>query len=243
MPSFATEVKNEIARLMYDAPCDRTAEMAALLRMGGTITFGPHRTFGVNFTTENAAVARKMLNLLKLEGEGVRTEISARRARRLNKHNNYLVRIVPSPGVEGLLEHLGLMQGGSLNLGQEQKGLAILRKNCCRAAYLRGAFLGGGSVNRPEAHYHLELVAPNYAFAHLLHTLMRRLEFPAGIAERRRDKAEDAGLIIHQQAHVVGRLRLFQRAETLLLIAGAAHAPKGIIDDIAGDIDDICDNS
>ena len=170
---------------MYDQACDRTAEMAALLRMGGTITFGPHRTFGVNFTTENAAVARKMLNLLKLEGEGVRTEISARRARRLNKHNNYLVRIVPSPGVEGLLEHLGLMQGGSLNLGQEQKGLAILRKNCCRAAYLRGAFLGGGSVNRPEAHYHLELVAPNYAFAHLLHTLMRRLEFPAGIAERR----------------------------------------------------------
>ena len=185
MPSFATEVKNEIARLMYDAPCDRTAEMAALLRMGGTITFGAHRTFGVNFTTENAAVARKMLNLLKLEGAGVHTEISARRARRLSKHNNYLVRIVPSPGVEGLLEHLGLMQGGSLNLGQEQKGLAILRKNCCRAAYLRGAFLGGGSVNRPEAHYHLELVAPNYAFAHLLHTLMKRLEFPAGIAERR----------------------------------------------------------
>ena len=91
---------------MYDQACDRTAEMA----------FGPHRTFGVNFTTENAAVARKMLNLLKREGEGVRTEISARRARRLNKHNNYLVRIVPSPGVEGLLEHLGLMQGGSLNL-------------------------------------------------------------------------------------------------------------------------------
>ena len=70
-----------------------------------------------------------------------------------------------------------------------------------------------------------------------------RFEADAGIAERRRDKAEDAGLIIHQQAHVVRRLRLFQRAETLLLIAGAAHAPKGIIDDIAGDIDDICDNS
>lgn len=185
MPSFATEVKNEIARLMYTEACDRTAEMAALLRMGGTITFGAHHAFGVNFTTENAAVARKLLNLLKLEGAGVRTEISARRTRRLNKRNNYLVRIVPSPGVAGLLEHLGLMQDGSLNLGQEPKNLAILRKNCCRAAYLRGAFLGGGSVNRPEAHYHLELVAPNYAFAHLLHTLMKRLSFPAGIAERR----------------------------------------------------------
>ena len=88
MPSFATEVKNEIARLMYTEACDRTAEMAALLRMGGTITFGAHHAFGVNFTTENAAVARKLLNLLKLEGAGVRTEISARRTRRRNKRNN-----------------------------------------------------------------------------------------------------------------------------------------------------------
>ena len=83
MASFAAEVKNEIARLMYDRGCDRTAEMAALLRMGGTITFGASHTFGVNFTTENAAVARKMIGLLRQEGAGVHTEIAARRARRL----------------------------------------------------------------------------------------------------------------------------------------------------------------
>ena len=185
MASFAAEVKNEIARLMYDSACDRTAEMAALLRMGGTITFGASHTFGVNFTTENAAVARKMIGLLRQEGAGVHTEIAARRARRLKKNNNYLVRIAPQPGVAELLEHLGLMQEGSLNLGQERKGLAILRKPCCRAAYLRGAFLGGGSVNRPEASYHLELVTPSYAFADLLHSLMRRFDFPAGITDRR----------------------------------------------------------
>ena len=185
MASFAAEVKNEIARLMYDSGCDRTAEMAALLRMGGTITFGASHTFGVNFTTENAAVARKMIGLLRQEGAGVHTEIAARRARRLKKNNNYLVRIAPQPGVAELLEHLGLMQEGSLNLGQERKGLAILRKPCCRAAYLRGAFLGGGSVNRPEASYHLELVTPSYAFADLLHSLMRRFDFPAGITDRR----------------------------------------------------------
>ena len=95
MASFAAEVKNEIARLMYDSGCDRTAEMAALLRMGGTITFGPSHMLGVNFTTENAAVARKMIGLLRQEGAGVHTEIAARRARRLKKNNNYLVRIAP----------------------------------------------------------------------------------------------------------------------------------------------------
>ena len=185
MASFASEVKNEIARLMYENACDRTAEMAALLRMGAAITFGAGHTFGVNFTTENAAVARKVISLLREEGAGVHTEIATRRARRLKKNNNYLVRIAPQPRVAALLEHLGLMHEGRVNLGQERKGLAILRKNCCRAAYLRGAFLGGGSVNRPEASYHLELVTPSYAFADLLHTLMRRLDFPAGITDRR----------------------------------------------------------
>ena len=41
MPSFATEVKNELARLMYDKPHCRKAELAALLRMGAAITLGP----------------------------------------------------------------------------------------------------------------------------------------------------------------------------------------------------------
>ena len=40
-------------------------------------------------------------------------------------------------------------------------------------------------MNRPEASYHLELVTPSYAFADLLHSLMRRFDFPAGITDRR----------------------------------------------------------
>ena len=53
MPSFATEVKNELARLNYEDSCCRTAELAALLRMGATMTFGLRHTFGLNFTSKN----------------------------------------------------------------------------------------------------------------------------------------------------------------------------------------------
>ena len=148
MPSFATEVKNELARLTYDSSCCRTAELAALLRMGATITFGLRRTFGLNFTTKNAAVARKTLQLLKNEGGDIRTEITVRRSRKLNKNNNYTVRVVPAPNVAVLLENLGFLQDDSLNMDTD---MGILKKNCCRIAYLRGAFQGGGSVNRPEA--------------------------------------------------------------------------------------------
>lgn len=182
LPSFATEVKNELARLTYEDSCCRTAELAALLRMGATITFGMHHTFGLNFTTENAAVARKVLQLLKSEGGSIRTEITVSRSRRLKKNNSYSVRVMPAPPVATLLEHLGFLHDESLNMDSD---MGILRKSCCRAAYLRGAFLGGGSVNRPEASYHLELVTGSYGLGNLLYTLMKRMEFPVGFTDRK----------------------------------------------------------
>lgn len=184
MPSFATEVKNELARLTYDDCCCRTAELAALLRMGATMTFGLHRTFGLNFTTKNAAVARKTLQLLKSEGGSIRTEITVRRSRQLNKNNNYTVRVVPSPDVAVLLEKLGFLHEDSLNMDTD---MGILKKSCCRIAYLRGAFQGGGSVNRPEASYHLELVTGSYGLGNLLYTLLRRMAFPVGFVDRKDD--------------------------------------------------------
>lgn len=184
MPSFATEVKNELARLTYDSSCCRTAELAALLRMGATMTFGLHRTFGLNFTTKNAAVARKTLQLLKSEGGDIRTEITVRRSRKLNKNNNYMVRVVPAPNVAALLEKLGFLHDASLNM---ETDMGILKKSCCRIAYLRGAFQGGGSVNRPEASYHLELVTGSYGLGNLLYTLLKRMAFPAGFTDRKDD--------------------------------------------------------
>ncbi|WP_029541702.1 DNA-binding protein WhiA [Selenomonas sp. AB3002] len=182
MPSFATEVKNELARLNYDTSCCRTAELAALLRMGSNLTFGLRRTFGLNFTTENAAVARKVLQLLKAEGGGIKTEITVSRSKRLKKNNSYTVLVPPAPEVAGLLEHLGFLHEESLNMDTD---IAILKKNCCRIAYLRGAFLGGGSVNRPESAYHLELVTGSFALAQLLFQLLKKMDFPVGLTDRK----------------------------------------------------------
>ena len=182
MPSFATEVKNELARLNEESACCRLAELAALLRMSAAITIGLHHTFGLNLTTKNAAVARKALLLLKKEGGGIHTEITVRRSRQLNKNNDYTVRVMPSPAVNDLMKKLGFLQGERLNM---ENDMGLLKKNCCRVAYLRGAFQGGGSVNRPEASYHLELVTGSYELGKLLYTLLKRMNFPAGFTDRK----------------------------------------------------------
>lgn len=184
MPSFATEVKNELARLNYEDSCCRTAELAALLRMGATMTFGLRHTFGLNFTSKNAAVARKTLMLLKSEGGYIHTEITVSRSRQLNKNNNYTVKVIPSPNVAQLLQRLGFLHDDSLNMDSD---MGLLRKSCCRIAYLRGAFQGGGSVNKPESAYHLELVTGSFGLGNLLYRLLKRMGFPVGFVDRKAD--------------------------------------------------------
>ena len=46
-------------------------------------------------------------------------------------------------------------------------------------------FLGGGSVNRPEASCHLEITTKSAVMGRALHTLLRRLHFPVGLTDRR----------------------------------------------------------
>jgi len=183
MASYSAEVRNELARIVDDQACCKVAELASLMRMGGTMLIGGNSNLGIKFTTENAAVARKTLTLIK-SGFHLKTEVVVTRARRLMKNNSYMIKVVPSPVVTELLSALGIMRGDNINAGNDS---GILRKACCRRAYLRGSFLGGGSVNRPEGDYHLELVTGNQDFGKTLLRLMKYFSLPVRMIERKND--------------------------------------------------------
>jgi cell division protein WhiA len=181
--SYANSVKNELARVVSSKSCCQTAELASLMRMGGNMVIGGNRNLGINFTTENAAVARKVLVVMKQRFQ-LQTQVVVTRSRRLKKNNSYLVKVIPTPEVTELLTQLGLMRAGEIYSGQDK---AFFRKACCRKAYLRGAFLGGGSVNRPEGDYHLELVSSSEEYGKTLVGLMKYFNFPARMTDRKAD--------------------------------------------------------
>ena len=183
MSSFASQVKNELVHVLGSQTCCKMAELAALLRMGATISFNSKHDFGINFVTENAAVARKILSLFKTSVPKIHTEVTVRRSRRLRKHNNYSVRAIPSPETSSILQKLGFLTAKNLlDAGTDRN---FLKKDCCKISYLRGAFLGGGSVNRPEGQYHLEFVTDNYNFVKLIYDLCRGLYLPVGLTDRK----------------------------------------------------------
>lgn len=165
-----------------ESNCCEQAELSALLRMGGTVFFAGQGLLGLKFVTENASVARKVLKAVKRAGL-LETEVKVSRALRLKKHNSYEVKAAPSQAVGEFLRQVGVLANENF-MGH---AMNLPRKACCRKAWLRGAFLGGGSVNRPEGEYHLELVTQNEDFAASLVQIMKAAGLPVGLTTRKQD--------------------------------------------------------
>ncbi|MGI5997638.1 MAG: DNA-binding protein WhiA, partial [Lutispora sp.] len=62
---------------------------------------------------------------------------------------------------------------------------SIVKKDCCKRAYLRGVFLGGGSISAPEKTYHLEMVTSNETYAKDIKNLINSFGLNAKIVLRK----------------------------------------------------------
>lgn len=149
--SFASETKKELTNIEIKGCCLK-AELSALIRMNGSISFS-NRKLIIDIQTENAAIARRIYTLLK-KGYDVQVELLVRKKMRLKKNNVYIVRFFDK--AREVLEDLKIIEEGfTLNHSISNE---LIKRKCCKRSYLRGAFLAGGSVNNPEtSSYHLEI--------------------------------------------------------------------------------------
>ena len=177
--SFSNDVKNELSRLETNEVCCDKAELLGVLRMSGAIVIRG-MNIGIHFSTENAALARRVLQILKNNYQ-VQTEVVITRSRRLKKNNRYQVRVLPAPQVNLAMTELQL-----LSMESDLKN-PLLTKQCCKRAFLRGAFLGGGSISRPSSDYHLEMVTGNEDFARSIIKIMHTFSMKAKLTDRKND--------------------------------------------------------
>lgn len=178
--SFSAITKEELARLNDQKACCELAELAALVRMDGTLQISANQQYTLNVMTESAPVARKVYRLAKDVLQRP-LEIVVRRKLRLRKNNSYLVKIYLR-GLEDL-KNIGLVD----EEGQIYPGIApnLIKRRCDQKAYLRGAFLAGGSMNNPEGTYHLEIVSNDPEHAKALCQLINRFKLGAKVSMRK----------------------------------------------------------
>ena len=213
MASFTAEVKDELSRVEGRCPTCERAQLSALLRVCGTLSFKGTGRYALRITTETGAVARTIIKLVH-DIFDLNTSLTIRRSV-LHKTRNYLIELAEQDGLEEALTELGiLVPGQGLAAGIPR---ALLQKRCCREAFVRGAFMAGGFIADPRGDFHLELAVTGEDFANELAVLVGSLGVHARLNRRR-------------GAYAI-YLKSFDDIVTLLVAMGAAryaHTIEGV---------------
>ena len=157
--SYSGDVRRELVEVLPGAKHCRAAELAAILDLCGDITVDAYGQTQIRILSENLTVAQKYFILVKKLFHIV-PETAVRRKKGQKKGGQYLVVIRDPRAAENILKTCG-MQGGADTLPGESnlpRAEELLRRDCCKRAYLRGTFLAAGMITNPEKAYQLEIV-------------------------------------------------------------------------------------
>ena len=124
--------------------------LCAVIKINGTLSLS---SYGLSLTirTENAKIASKVHRMLKEEYDP-QIEFLVSRKMKLKKNNVYILKVTKA---REILDDLSLMDGLGFNIIPNRN---ILKRECCMRAYLAGAFLKCGSLNKTETtKYNIEI--------------------------------------------------------------------------------------
>ncbi len=205
---ISEDARNELAAIEPRRRCDRLAELSALFHSAGSLHLKGRGEVSAHLDLSSAGVARRAFALLR--SFGVASEIRTYRQQAFARPTRYQLHVEGDAHALQVLHEAGVLGTGVRPLEHPPK--RIVGKACCRGAYIRGAFLGGGSLSGPRSP-HLELRTATPASASFLAAVGAAEGVPLTVQERRSYSAAYA-----------------KRAETIadaLALAGASDTALG----------------
>ncbi len=184
--SFSSNVKEELSRQLSTARHCQIAEIAAIINLCGRVHRLGHDRFCIKIHTENAPVARKYFTLLK-KTFNIRTDVSVGQGMGTRRSRSYTVEVRNHTDALWVLQAAKLVE----RRGNEWESLPLVQnmvtlQNCCKRAFIRGAFLAAGSISDPQRFYHFEIACGARARADQLQGLIRSFDLDARIVKRKK---------------------------------------------------------
>jgi hypothetical protein len=200
----SADVKEELARIAPARECDRLAELSALFHSAGSLHLRGKGEWGLHLDLASGAAARRAFSLLR--AQGIRSEIRTYHRRAFDRATRYQLHVEGTDAALRVLVAAGVVDGSHGPL--ERPPRRVIARACCRGAYLRGAFLGGGSLS-VHGSPHLELRTASPASATLLRDLAAAHEVVLGVVER--------------DSHAAAYAKSWEGIESVLALAGATE--------------------
>ena len=184
--SFSSKVKEELSKDCNNPRHCCIAETAAIISMCGKVIFDEKDRVRIEIHTENVTVARKYFTLLK-KTYNINTDISIRHSSSLNKNRSYVLSVNDDEAARKILMTCRLMKPfGVIEEDFSISDSLIIQRECCKRAFIRGAFLAAGSVSDPVKTYHFEIVCLSEAKAKQLQMIMETFNINARVIKRRK---------------------------------------------------------
>jgi DNA-binding protein WhiA len=205
---FTRIFREELARVEAKQTCCRLAAVAGLVHTAGTFLIrggtSDEERFEIRVATTVQGAARMVYSHFKnLGAEG---QLFTSHEPRFGHRLVYEVHVPGTPTALQALNEMGLLSDSFVL----KSGIApwVVKKSCCRSAFVRGCLMGAGSANTPQKEAHLEMITPHQDLCDDLVRLLTELDFHPGHTVRRdshvvyvKGRDEVAGVLALAGAH------------------------------------------
>lgn len=177
--SFSSEVKEELKTKTDTAKHCQIAEFAAMMAFGGHIHTDTNKKYTIVFVTENETVAAVFTELAAKIFGITENEIIKDGLQLIIRDEKYVKHILMT--LKWLTDD---------NLNDAKRVFAdplIVQKDCCKRAFIKGAFLTAGSISDPNKFYHFEVVCDSNDDALQLQSMMTFFNLDAKITARKKN--------------------------------------------------------
>ena len=202
--SFSAAAKAELCRDIPHKRCCCLAEAFGILLFCNSFS-----AEGIRIITESREFAWMLPRLFKRA-----FDIEFDSFPSMESPGKLVFQIFDPDKIDIIMESFGFAMADTLSL---HVNWPIVEEECCRTAFLRGAFLGGGSVTDPAKGYHMELTTTHQAVARETRVLIQdAMDFTAKTAQR--------------NGCVVLYIKQSEQISELLALLGAGVASMGIME-------------
>ena len=169
--SFSEKVKAELCQPRVERKCCAIAEAYGILLY--CRTFSPTE---IRITTASAEFAERLPHLFK-KAFGIVFDRSPDEKEK-GKKSFY---ITDREKIKSIYDCFG-SDVSTLSL---HINFGIIEESCCKASFVRGAFLAGGSITDPEKSYHFELATTHYSVSREAYSVLLDMGFSPKETERK----------------------------------------------------------
>ena len=170
--SFSAAAKAEVCRALPQKYCCALAECFGILLYCNCFTAD-----SIRIITESREFAQRLPTLFE---RAFGMEFDAFPS--LEAPGKLVFQITDPDKIAEIMDAFGFHPQDTLSL---HVNLPLVEEDCCKAAFLRGAYLAGGSVTDPEKGYHMEITTTHHSVARETYALIQEvMGFAPKIAKR-----------------------------------------------------------